>query len=363
MVGDLGRVGEGRGERIGDGGGGIGLDLGEDGVQFLGGGDVLGCQPLAEIGDRVAFGLPEGLLLLGPVVFAVDVADMVAEVAVGAQLDEERPLAGAGARDKAGGQRVDGQHVLSVDDVGLNPEGLGAGDEFTRGLFVGAGVFAVEVVLAGVDDGQFPERGHVHALVEQALAKRAVAEEADGDIPGAEPFGRHGCPGRDPGRTADDGVGAEVAVGLVGDVHRAALAPAVAFGAAEKFAEHLAELGALGDAMAVAAMGGGDLVGRAQRLADADGDGLLPGIHVGQAGHLGLEVELVGVILEGADAGHLAIHAQIVGGVGIGHRGVLVVQLGWGWSPRAPRPVAGAGENGRKLSNGWRWAALRPGRG
>jgi hypothetical protein len=66
--------------------------------------------------------------------------------------------------------------------------------------------------------------------------------------------------GGDPHGAADDGVGAQVAVALVGDVHRPALAPAIALRLAEQFAEHLLELSALGHAMPVAAMGGGDAV-------------------------------------------------------------------------------------------------------
>jgi hypothetical protein len=130
-------------------------------------------------------------------------------------------------------------------------------------------------------------------------------------------FARQRRAGRDPHGAADDGVGAEIAVALVGDVHRPALAAAIALFLAEQFAEHLLELRALGDAMPVAAMGGGDLVVRSQRLADADGDGLLAGIHVRQARHLGGQVELVGIVLEGADADHLAVHPQIVLRVGL----------------------------------------------
>ena len=76
----------------------------------------------------------------------------------------------------------------------------------------------------------------------------------------------------------------------------------------------------LGDTVAVAAMGRGDLVGHLQRLADAHGDGFLAGIHMGQPRHLGREVKLVRIVLEGADAHHLAVHAQVVFGVGfLGH--------------------------------------------
>jgi hypothetical protein len=141
---------------------------------------------------------------------------------------------------------------------------------------------------------------------------------------------------------ADNGVGAEIAVALVGDMHRAALAPAIAFFLAQQFAEHFLELGALGHAMAVAAVGGGDLVVVGQRLADAHGDGFLAGIHMRQPRHLGREVELVGVVLEGADADHLAVHPQIVLGVGFGFwRGSLN-----GSSFEKARPQCRAGQSG-----------------
>ncbi len=79
-----------------------------------------------------------------------------------------------------------------------------------------------------------------------------------------------------PADRADDRVGAEIAVILIGDMHRAALAAAVALDLAEQLAEHLLELGALGDAVPVPAMRGGDFVRSLQRFADADRDRLLP---------------------------------------------------------------------------------------
>src|SRR5204862_415228 len=77
---------------------------------------------------------------------------------------------------------------------------------------LGAGrVLAVEVVLADVDHRQRPERGHVHRLVQEALAERAVAEEARRDLAAAPHLRRQRGPGRDPGGATHDGVGAEVA--------------------------------------------------------------------------------------------------------------------------------------------------------
>ncbi len=108
---------------------------------------------------------------------------------------------------------------------------------------------------------------------------------------------------------------------LVRDVHGAALAAAIAFFLAQQFAEHFFELRAFGDTMAVATVGGGDAVTVGQRLANAHGNGFLAGIHMRQARHLGREVQLVRVVLEGADTHHLAIHAQIVFRVGLGFLG------------------------------------------
>jgi hypothetical protein len=126
-------------------------------------------------------------------------------------------------------QRIDRKHVLAVDRVCLDAEGLGPGRDRAGGDLGGLGVFGIAVVLAGIDDRQVPQRGHVHDLVHQALRGGAVAEEADGDVILAQQFGGKRRPGRDPHGAADDGVGAQIAVALVGDVHRPALAPAIAF--------------------------------------------------------------------------------------------------------------------------------------
>ena len=120
-------------------------------------------------------------------------------------------------------------------------------------------VLVVEVVLADVDHGQLPERRHVHHLVEQALAERALAEEADRDAVGAAALRREArrrsrCPAEPP----TIALAPRLPFCVVGDVHRAALAAAVALLLAEQLREHRPGVGALGDAVAVAAVGGGD---------------------------------------------------------------------------------------------------------
>ena len=103
---------------------------------------------------------------------------------------------------------------------------------------------------------------------------------------------------------ADDAVGAEIAALDIGDVHRAAAAAAIAVFLAEELGEHQLRIGALGDAMAMAAMGRGDVVGLAQRHGGADRARLLADrqMHraVDQAAHIGF----LGAFLEAADEIH-----------------------------------------------------------
>src|SRR3989442_9053321 len=136
--------------------------------------------------------------------------------------------------------------------------------------------------------------------------------KARGDLAAAAHLRRERGPGRDTGRATHDGVGAEVAGLGIRDVHGAALAPAVARLLAQQLREHPVDRGALGQAVAVAAVGAGDEVVPAQGLADPDGYGLFPYIKVGHAGHLGALVELVDLLVEGANLGHLAVHVEVL---------------------------------------------------
>src|SRR5215467_7324130 len=134
--------------------------------------------------DRVA--LPQPRFLLGPgAVGAIDVADMVAAVAVGVAEQEAGPGASTRPRNRFGGSGVDCHHILPVHLVGRDVEGGGARQRVAGGRLAAVRVLVVEVVLADVDDRQLPERGHVHDLVEEALPERPLAEEADRNLVGS----------------------------------------------------------------------------------------------------------------------------------------------------------------------------------
>src|SRR5664279_1708951 len=133
-------------------------------------------QPRTVQRDRIAIVAPRGLLVARAVVRAIDVPHVMAVQAVGLAHEEAGPLAAARALDGARRSRVDGPHVLAVDGLRGQPEGLRARGDAACGRLAVVRVLAVEVVLAHVDDGQLPQRRHVHDLVEQALAERALAE-------------------------------------------------------------------------------------------------------------------------------------------------------------------------------------------
>src|SRR5215211_4497847 len=280
---------------------------------------------LAGIGERglerVLGGSRHLCLVLRAVVGAVDVADVVAVVAVCLADEKAGALAATSTLDGAVGGRVDGARVLPVDFLRRDPERRRPRSDVARGRLREVRVLVVGVVLADVDHRQLPEGPHVHHFVEDALAERALAEEADRDLVGTPRLGRERRAGRDAGRSPHDRVCAEIAVLVVGNVHRAALAAAVALLLAEELAEHTVDRRALRQAMAVAAVGARDVVVATERLADAHGDGFLTDVEMSQPWHLRAPVELVDALLEGADPLHLLVHPQgeLRADVGGGH--------------------------------------------
>ena len=87
-------------------------------------------------------------------------------------------------------------------------------------------------------------------------------------------------------------------------MHRAALAAAQAVLAAEDLVHHGRGVAALGDAVAVAAMGAGDAVAIGQMHAEADARGLLAGIEMHEARDVAGRELVVHALLELADRPH-----------------------------------------------------------
>src|SRR5438445_1429982 len=199
-----------------------------DAVQRRRIGRTLPDHRLAKDLHGVAVLRPLPLLVLRAVVRAVDVADVVTALPVSAEVQERRPITGASPGDRDGRDLVNIPDVLAIAILDRDAERLGPRGNVAGGRLAIVRVLVVHIVLAHVDDRKLPERGHVHALVEDSLAKRSLTEEARGDLVGSALLRRKCRAGCDAGASGHDGVRAQVALLLLGDVHRSTLAAAVA---------------------------------------------------------------------------------------------------------------------------------------
>ena len=152
--------------------------------------------------------------------------------------------------------------------------------------------------------------------MEGALVRGALAEEGDRDAPLAKQLARE--PGADRERDArpDDGVGTEHAARGIRDVHRSALPAAQARLLGEQLGHHAVDVSPLGEAVAVAAVRGRDVVAIRQRRAHANRHGLLAERGVDEARDLAVAVELGDPRLERADQRHPGVELQQPAGVG-----------------------------------------------
>ena len=146
--------------------------------------------------------------------------------------------------------------------------------------------------------------------MEGALVGGAVTEERHGDVVLAGDHGAQRGAGGDRQSSADDAVGAEDAERVIDDMHRAALAFAVAGALAENLRHHAIEASALGDQMSVAAMVRGDAIGLAQRGADAGGGSFFADGDVDEAGKLGRHRQVSRLGFEMPDLLHRAVHLE-----------------------------------------------------
>src|SRR5271157_3465318 len=307
-----------------DGGFHLRARFGSDLIERGSVGISLSQQPVRVQLDGIAFGLPRLLFLLGTIIFAADVADVMAAVAVCVGLEKSGAVAGASPRHQSCRDFVHRAHILPINHGVFETESGGAAENGSGCRLREMRVFVVEIVFADVDDGQLPELREVHHFVKRALAERAFAEKTDGDASVAEAPGGERRAGSDADAASYDCIRAEVAGGGIGNVHGAAFTAAIARFLAQKLGEHAVGGSALGQTVSVAAVGAGDVVVEAEGFADANGNGFFAAVEMGQAGHEGAGVEFVDLIFEQADANHLAIGAEpaifVGGSCCVGHR-------------------------------------------
>ncbi len=236
---------------------------------------------------------------------------MVPDRAIGLDLEQGRPLAATGSLRRLAHRAPDGEHVVAIhrdagDAIG-RCAGRHLGVQGHRAQRRGGGV---KVVLADQDDGCALEAGEVARLVEGAMIDGAVAEEGDRDAIGAAIARAERCSDSGWRPCADEAVGAEQSDRAVVDVHGAAAPAGGAVAPPVQLGHQRVRRDALGQRMAVPAMGAGDPVGRPQMRADADRARLLADIEMQEARRLACPAGDLRRQLKPAQQHHLLIQAQ-----------------------------------------------------
>ncbi len=249
----------------------------------------------------------------------------VAKPAVGFGFDQSWTFAPARAPNGALNRAAHGKHVHAIHHFARNAVGAGAIGDVRQLAHLGPGNrHGIQVVLGDEDHGQVPQARHIQGLMEIAGVGGPVAEEAQHDAIRALQLLRQCGTHCDRDVPAHNAGRAQVAMDHVSDVHRAALALAVATRAAQHFGHHLVvvflfafrRLGglvAVGVRVSVAAVRAGDQIVVTKRGDRSDGDGLLSRVKVGCTFQYGLAQQLGDVVLKGPNFHHLAqIREQLV---------------------------------------------------
>src|SRR5579872_2188397 len=123
-------------------------------------------QPLFQNFDGIAVRLPEILFLLGAVVLAIDIADVMAAVAIGITLQKCGSAPAARTIHQSRRNFIHRANVLSVHSGSFNTEGRCSREDGARSGFLIVGVLVVLIVFADVDYRQLPQLRQVHYFVQ-----------------------------------------------------------------------------------------------------------------------------------------------------------------------------------------------------
>src|SRR5580700_10350815 len=107
---------------------------------------------------------------------------MVAAISVGVTNQKRRPIAAPRPFRKSCCRSKDRAHVLSIHGFCPDSKCAGASRDLACGGLGKMRVLRVKIVFADVDDGQFPKLCEIHTLIQDALAKRALAEKTNCDL-------------------------------------------------------------------------------------------------------------------------------------------------------------------------------------
>ena len=250
------------------------------------------------------------MLVAQPVQFAfaavgLRIADIVAVVAPLLGKHAGRALAGAGVLNGLAGRGVHREEIRALGHKHGKAESLGARFEVVAAhRVVNAGVLGVVIVLDDKHGRRLQHHRQIHGLEAGALVDRAIAREGHRYFAVVANLGGQRRTDRDGRAAGHNAVGAENALVDIRHMHGAALASAQPLGGAEQLLHHADHVGALGDTVAVATVGGNNGVGVIEMLAHADRVGFLARVQVCKAGDLAVHDLRVDAFLELADGFH-----------------------------------------------------------
>src|ERR1700728_3217737 len=124
--------------------------FGVDRAQGGGIGVLLRFQPFGEIFNRIAFGQPFLLFFFRAVIFAIDIADVMAAIAVGIAEKKRRAFAAAGAISKVCGDGMHRANVLAIHGLRAHSESGGPRRNISRCGFRKMRVLGVHITFADV---------------------------------------------------------------------------------------------------------------------------------------------------------------------------------------------------------------------
>ena len=259
----------------------------------------------------------DGVAVVGPLgdflarAVLLRVTEIVAMKAVGLALQQGRPFTPAGAFNRFAGRFIHGQGIHTVHLHAGNSVGRRhVGDVGNQRHVLLRRPLRELVVLAHVYHGQLPHGADVDVLVKRAAIGRTVAEKAHRYLPASPQLSRQAGSRGQPESPGHDAVGAQHADLEIGDVHGAALALAVTGRTTEELGHHAVDVSAFGDAVAVAAMGTGDVIGILQVGTDRHRHAFFTNVGVQGPHYFALAGLVFRLFLEQANAPHALIHLE-----------------------------------------------------
>src|SRR6202790_5223296 len=118
----------------------------------------------------IALSLPVMLLLLGAVILAADVANVVAGVAVGVAHQKRRAFPVACALHQAAGHLVDRVYILSIYAFCGHSKRWPTTQNIAGRSLQKMRVLVVHIIFADINHGQLPQCGEVHHFIDHPLA-------------------------------------------------------------------------------------------------------------------------------------------------------------------------------------------------